>query len=102
MENNLIDLAKLIFEGEPKSDYSIHLELENYNSLEDLFEVLLHVFVYGYKIKELDVSTIHKLIPYFRSIGVNFHDGLEGAPSIKLIHHHCRTSGLASRNRAWA
>jgi hypothetical protein len=73
MENNLIDLAKLIFEGEPKSDYSIQLELENYNSLEDLFEVLLHIFVYGYKLKELDVSSISKLIPYFRSIGVNFH-----------------------------
>jgi hypothetical protein len=73
MENNLIDLAKLIFEGGPKSDYSIQLELENYNSLEDLFEVLLHIFIYGYKLKELDIFNISKLVPYFRSIGVNFH-----------------------------
>ena len=64
-ENNLIELAKLIFEGEPKSDYSIQLELENYNSLEDLFEVLLHIFVYGYKLKELDGALIWNSIVSF-------------------------------------
>jgi hypothetical protein len=71
MNNNLIELAKLIFEGEPKDPNSIQMQYEDYNSIEDIFEVLLHIFIYGFKIKKLNLDTIHTLIPYFRSICVN-------------------------------
>ena len=46
MNNNLIELAKLIFEGEPKDPNSIQMQYEDYNSIEDIFEVLLHIFIY--------------------------------------------------------
>jgi len=72
MDNNLIDLAKLIFNEEPKQPYSIQMEYDNYESIESLFEVLLHLFIYGYKIKQLNLSNINDLKDYFKAIGVNF------------------------------
>jgi hypothetical protein len=71
-ENNLIELAKLIFESDPKQPYSIQMQIEQYESIEDLFEVLLHLFIYGFKLKEINVQSINSLKPYFHSIGVNF------------------------------
>jgi len=72
MNNNLIELATLIFDSEPKNKYSIQMELDNYECIEDLFEVLLHLFIYGFKLKNLTVENINSLKPYFHSIGVNF------------------------------
>ena len=72
MDNNLIELAKLMFEDSPKDAYAIQMQYESYDCIEDLFEVLLHLFIYGYKIKEMNVNNINELKPYFKSIGVNF------------------------------
>jgi hypothetical protein len=71
-DNNLIELAKLIFESDPKPPYSIQMQIEDYECIEDLFEVLLHLFIYGFKLKEINVQNINSLKPYFHSIGVNF------------------------------
>lgn len=72
MDNNLIELANLMFKGEAKPPYSIQMELNDYECLEDLFEVLLHLFIYGFKIRELSVHEINSLKEYFSAIGVNF------------------------------
>ena len=72
MSNNLIEFAKLIFDGEAKAPYAIQMQYEDYDSIESLFEVLLHLVVYGMKIKELSISNINDLKPYFHSIGTNF------------------------------
>ncbi len=72
MDNNLIDLAKLIFTEHPKNPYSIQMDLDEYNSLDDLFEVLLHLFVYGFKLRKLSINNISLLKEYFKAIGVNF------------------------------
>ncbi len=48
------------------------MELEEYDSIETLFEVLLQLFVYGYKIKKLNLSNINDIKEYFKAIGVNF------------------------------
>ena len=72
MSNNLIEFAKLIFDGEAKAPYAIQMQFDDYDSIESLFEVLLHLVVYGMKIKELSISNINDLKPYFHSIGTNF------------------------------
>ena len=72
MDNNLIELAKLIFTEIPKDPYSIQMDFNDYNTLEDLFEVLLHLFVYGFKLRNLSINNIYLLKDYFKDIGVNF------------------------------
>jgi hypothetical protein len=72
MDNNLIEFAKLIFTDEPKAPYSIQMELDEYDSLEQIFEILLHIFIYGVKIKNLNFNNLYELKPYFKSIGADF------------------------------
>jgi len=71
MDNNLLELAKLIFDESPKPPYSIQMEFDGYDSKESLFEVLLHLFVYGYKLKKYGIHNINDLKQYFKCIGVN-------------------------------
>jgi uncharacterized protein YebE (UPF0316 family) len=56
--NNLIEFAKLIFDGEPKAPYSIQMQFDDYNSIESLFEVLIHLVVYGMKLKNISILEI--------------------------------------------
>jgi len=68
-----LDLAHKMFTSEPQSPYTIQgMEPFNYESIEELFEVLLELFIYGFKLKNLTVQNINSLKPYFHSIGVNF------------------------------
>jgi hypothetical protein len=71
MNDNLIELANVIFKDPIKDPFSVQIELTEFNSQEDLFEVLLHLFIYGYKLKKLNINNITDLKPYFRCIGVN-------------------------------
>jgi len=104
MDNNLIELAKLIFDDIPKEPYSVQMELENFNSQEELFEVLLHLFIYGYKIKKLNVNTIEDLKPYFKCIGVNFnleiisYSELEFFTNEKYLNRYCNISNTSFDN----
>jgi ABC-type transport system substrate-binding protein len=104
MNNNLIELAKLIFDDKPKDPFSIQMELDNYDSIESLFEVLLHIFIYGYKIKKLDVSTIHTLKDYFKAIGVNFnieiipYSEYEFLTNPKYLTRYCNISSQCFNN----
>jgi hypothetical protein len=104
MDNNLIDLAKLIFDDKPKEPYSIQMEFDNYDSIESLFEVLLHIFVYGYKIKKLNVTTIHELKDYFKAIGINFkidvipYSEYEFLTNPKYLTRYCNINRLSFDN----
>ena len=104
MDNNLIDLAKLIFDIKPRDPFSIQMELDNYDSIESLFEVLLHIFVYGYKIKELNVNSIHELKNYFKAIGVNFkievipYSEYEFLTNPKYLTRYCNISSSSFDN----
>lgn len=104
MDNNLIDLAKLIFDIKPKDPFSIHMELDNYDSIESLFEVLLHIFVYGYKIKKLNINSIHELKNYFKAIGVNFkievipYSEYEFLTNPKYLTRYCNISSTSFDN----
>jgi len=71
--SNLIDLAKLIFSEEPLAPYSIQMQFDDYKSIEDLFEVILHLFIYGMKLKNISITNINDIKPYFKAIGINFH-----------------------------
>jgi len=70
--SNLIELAKLIFQDEPQAPYSIQMQFDDYKSIEDLFEVILHLFIYGMKIKDISITNINDIKPYFKAIGLNF------------------------------
>lgn len=70
--SNIIELANLIFQDEPKEPYCIQIEIENYNSVEDLFEVILHLFIYGMKMKNISIHNINDVKPFFRAIGIDF------------------------------
>ena len=104
MDNNLIELAKLIFDDKPKDPFSIQMEIDNYDSIESLFEVLLHIFIYGYKIKKLDVSSIHILKDYFKAIGVNFniefipYSEYEFLTNPKYLTRYCNISSQCFNN----
>jgi hypothetical protein len=104
MDNNLIELAKLIFDDIPKEPYSVQMELENFDSQEDLFEVLLHLFIYGYKLKKLNVNNISDLKPYFKCIGVNFnieiipYSEIEFLTNPKYLNRYCNISSTSFSN----
>lgn len=99
MSNNLVDLAKLIFDDTPKPPFSIQMELDDYECQEDLFEVLLHLFIYGFKLKKLSVNSISDLKPYFKSIGVNFnveiipYSEIEFLTNPKYLTRYCSIAG---------
>lgn len=98
MSNNLIEFAKLIFDGESKAPYAIQMQFDDYESIESLFEVLLHLVVYGMKMKNLTISNINNLKPYFNSIGVNFNVNMieyseyEFLTNEKYLKRYCNIS----------
>lgn len=104
MNNNLLELAKLIFDDKPKDPFSIQMEFDNYDSIESLFEVLLHLFIYGYKIKKLNITTIHELKDYFKAIGVNFkleiipYSEYEFVTNPKYLTRYCNISSNCFNN----
>jgi len=77
-ENDLtgspLDLAQRIFTAEPQQPGSIHITIDGYECIEDFFNVLLEVFIYGFKLKNISVENINTLKPYFQSLNppVNF------------------------------
>jgi hypothetical protein len=99
MNNNLIELANVIFKDPLKDPFSVQIELTEFNSQEDLFEVLLHLFIYGYKLKKLNINNITDLKPYFRCIGVNLnieiipYSELDFLINEKYLTRYCNISG---------
>jgi len=80
MENsNIFDFFDKIFSKPPQPENSIKLELEIVNNkdkteteLSDIFEILLHMFVYGIKKLSLTFNpeSINLLKQYYQSIGI--------------------------------
>ena len=69
-----LDLAKRIFTAEPQAPGSIHITIDGYECIEDFFSILLEVFIYGFKLRNITVQDINSLKPYFQSLNppVNF------------------------------
>lgn len=86
MENNpnLYEIFKTIFSDSPKPSKSICLEIDVLDAknkdeitetqLSDIFEILLHMFIYGFKKLNLTFTkeSISILVQYFASVGINF------------------------------
>ena len=83
MENskNIFELFSTIFTDSPKSPKSICLEIDVLNKdepteveLSDLFEIFLHMFIYGFKKLNLtfSIESMNLLKKYFESVGVKF------------------------------
>ena len=86
MENNpnLFQIFQTIFSEPPKPSKSICLQidvLDNQNidnisetQLSDIFEILLHMFIYGFKKLNLgfNENSIFILKQYFNSVGIKF------------------------------
>ena len=82
MQNNIFNLFDNIFSDSPKPPKSILLEIDILDSnsteisstkLSDIFEIFLHMLVYGFNKLELNFSmeNINLLNKYFNSVGVN-------------------------------
>ena len=71
MNNNLIELAKLIFEGDPKDPNKCNMKIIIQLKIYLKYYYIFLFKLCGFKIKKLNLDTIHTLIPYFRSICVN-------------------------------
>jgi hypothetical protein len=83
MENskNIFELFSTIFSDSPKQPKSICLEIDVLNKdeqteteLSDIFEIFLHMFIYGFKKLNLtfSVDSMNLLKRYFESVGVKF------------------------------
>jgi len=91
MENNkpLYELFNTIFSDSPKEPKSICLEIDvldkenkdeiTETQLSDLFEIFLHMFVYGFKKLNLTFTegSIAILKDYFLSVGIKFNIEIE-------------------------
>jgi len=80
MENSIFQLFETIFSEDPKPPKSISVEIEvlDYNKeISDNFEILLHMFIYGFKKLKLTFSeeSLSILKKYFASLD----------PSIKIL-----------------
>lgn len=92
MQNNpnLFEIFKTIFSDSPKSSKSICLEIDVLDTniskdeitetqLSDIFEILLHMFIYGFKKLNLEFTkeSLSILTEYFASVGIKFNIELE-------------------------
>lgn len=91
MENNpnLFELFNTIFSDSPKSPKSICLEIDvldkqnkdeiTETQLSDIFEIFLHMFIYGFKRLNLNFTeeSISILKHYFLSVGIKFNIEIE-------------------------
>ena len=84
MQNNLFEIFNTIFLESPKPPKSIFFEFNIFDpinsseeisstKLSDLFEIFLHMLIYGFKKLELTFTkeNINLLNQYFNSIGIN-------------------------------
>jgi hypothetical protein len=91
MQNNpnLYELFNTIFSDSPKPPKSICLEIDvldkenkdeiTETQLSDLFEIFLHMFIYGFKKLNLTFTeeSLSKLKDYFLSVGIKFNIEME-------------------------
>lgn len=91
MQNNpnLYELFNTIFSNSPKSPKSICLEIDvldkenkdeiTETQLSDLFEIFLHMFIYGFKRLNLTFTkeSLSILKDYFLSVGIKFNIEIE-------------------------
>jgi hypothetical protein len=95
-----LDLAKRIFTAEPQEPGSIHITIDGYECIEDFFNILLEVFIYGFKLRNITVQNINTLKPYFQSLSppVNFvvdiieWSELEFLTNKKYLNRYCSIS----------
>jgi len=83
MENNpnLFEIFENIFSDSPKPSKSICLQIDvlenkdiSQTQLSDIFEILLHMFIYGFKKLRMGFTeeSLSLLKQYFESVGVKF------------------------------
>jgi len=109
MENNpnIFEIFNTIFSESPKSSKSICLEIDVLDTqnkdeitetqLSDIFEILLHMFIYGFKKLNLTftLESMSILKQYFESVGINFIIEIEQFDTnlfndLRYTHRYCK------------
>jgi len=102
MENSIFQLFETIFSEDPKPPKSISVEIEvlDYNKeISDNFEILLHMFIYGFKKLKLTFSeeSLSILKKYFASLDPSIKFNIEIEPfdcalfgNIRYANRYCR------------
>jgi hypothetical protein len=102
MENSIFELFETIFSEDPKPPKSISVEIEvlDYNKeISDNFEILLHMFIYGFKKLKLTFTeeSLDILKKYFASLdpSIKFNIEIEQFDSalfgdIRYVKRYCK------------
>jgi hypothetical protein len=102
MENSIFQLFETIFSEDPKPPKSISVEIEvlDYNKeISDNFEILLHMFIYGFKKLKLTFSeeSLSILKKYFASLDPSIKFSIEIEPfdaalfgNIRYANRYCK------------
>jgi hypothetical protein len=113
MEKSIFDLFETIFAEDPKPPKSILLEIDILDSnscteisstkISDIFEIFLHMLVYGFNKLELNISieNINLLNKYFNSVGINILVEFELFDTIlfkdpRYVNRYCIVNNLSS------
>jgi hypothetical protein len=102
MENSIFELFETIFSEDPKPPKSISVEIEvlDYNKeISDNFEILLHMFIYGFKKLKLTFTeeSLSILKEYFASLDPSIKFNIEIEPfdsalfgDIRYANRYCK------------
>ena len=102
MEKSIFEIFQVIFSQEPKPPKSICMEINVLGSnleLSDIFEILLHMFIYGFKHLNLSFNeeSIYLLKKYFESLDPSVKFNIQIEPfdcalfgDLRYVNRYCK------------
>jgi hypothetical protein len=110
---NIFQIFETIFSDDPKPPKSISLEIDVLDSgeeltetqLSDIFEIHLHMFIYGFKRLNLTFTeeSLYILKQYFLSIGIKFNIDIEQFDTklfkdLRYLIRYCIIDGVSNES----